>query len=193
MSAVFTGGLNYQPNLDALRMYVEKILPAFVRMNVEPPPLSIIGACPEPLKAGLEHATIRFLGYVPDVNEELRRHQVFFAPIVSGTGIKTKVIEAMACGLPVIALPDAVSGLLVEPKRHCLVANGPEEFVECYSLLINYPAFAEAMGRAARELVVQTYSIEAATEVLGSELDRLSSIENGDLGLPNVGRKVSVR
>ena len=170
MSAVFTGGLTYQPNLDALRAYVEKVLPAFAQLGVAPPQLSVIGACPEPLKAGLAHPTIRFLGYVPDINEELRRHQVFLAPIVSGSGIKTKVLEGMACGLPVIALPDGVSGISVEHMRHCLVAGGPEEFVQYYSLLVNDPAVAERLGRAARELVMRSYSIEAATGVLGAEL-----------------------
>jgi polysaccharide biosynthesis protein PslH len=170
MSAVFTGGLTYQPNLDAVRGYVEHVLPAFARLNVEPPRLSIIGLCPEPLKSGLEHPTIRFLGYVPDVNEELKRHQVFFAPIISGTGIKTKVLEAMACGLPVVALPDAVSGLPVEPMRHCLIAAGPEEFVQCYLMLMNDPLFAERVGMAGRELVMRSYSIKAAAEILRSEL-----------------------
>jgi len=93
ISAVFTGGLTYQPNLDALHAYVEKVLPAFAQLRIEPPQLSVIGLCPEFLKAGLAHPTIRFLGYVPDINEELRRYQVFLAPIVSGSGIKTKVLE----------------------------------------------------------------------------------------------------
>ncbi len=170
MSAVFTGGLTYQPNLDALRAYVEKVLPAFAQLGVAPPLLSVIGACPESLKAGLAHPAIRFLGYIPDINQELIRHQVFFAPIVSGTGIKTKVLEAMACGLPVIALPDAVSGISAEHMRHCLVARGPKEFAQFYSLVVNDPAFAERMGRAGRELVMRSYSIEAATEILGSQL-----------------------
>ena len=171
ISAVFTGGLTYQPNLDALRAYIEKVLPAFARLNVKPPRLSIIGTCPEPLKGGLEHPTIRFLGYIPDVNAELKRHQVFFAPIVSGTGIKTKVLEAMACGLPVVALPDAVTGLAAEPMRHCLVAEGPEEFVQCYLRLEKDPGFAERVGLAGRELVVQSYSIDTATEILRAELE----------------------
>jgi glycosyltransferase involved in cell wall biosynthesis len=170
MSAVFTGGLTYQPNLDALRAYVGKVLPAFAQLGVEPPQLSVIGLCPESLKTGVAHPTIRFLGYVSDLNEELRRHQVFLAPIVSGSGIKTKVLEAMACGLPVIALPDGASGLSAEHMRHCLVARGPEEFVHYYSLLMNDSAFAECMGRAGRELVMRSYSIEASTEILGSEL-----------------------
>jgi len=145
-------------------------LAAFSQLRIAPPQLSVIGACPEPLKAALAHPTIRFLGYVSDINEELRKYQVFFAPIVSGSGIKTKVLEAMACGLPVIALPDAVSGISAEHMRHCLVARGPEEFVQFYSLIMNDPPFAECIGSAGRELVMRSHSIEASTGILGCEL-----------------------
>jgi glycosyltransferase involved in cell wall biosynthesis len=171
MSAVFTGGLTYQPNLDALRAYVNHVLPAFARKGVTPPPLHVIGACPEPLRTGLEHPTIRFLGYVPDVNAELQKHQVFFAPIVSGTGIKTKVLEAMACGLPVIALPDAVAGLSAEPMRHYLLADNPDEFVERYQMLKEDPDLARRIGSAAREIAISSYSIEASTRIVGNALD----------------------
>src|SRR5271165_3174984 len=164
VSAVFTGGLTYQPNLDALRSYVDNVLPTFARLGVEPPQLFVIGLCPEALKAGLAHPTIHFLGYVPDILEELRAYQVFFAPIVSGSGIKTKVLEAMGCGLPVIALPDAVNGISVEHMRHCLIARGPEEFVQFYSLLMNNAAFAKEMGLAGRELVMRSYSIRSVIE-----------------------------
>lgn len=168
--AAFTGGLTYQSNFDALRCYIEEILPVFERGGVNPPQLSVIGFCREPLKAKLAHPTIRFLGYVSDVSEQLRKYQVFFAPIVSGSGIKTKVLEAMACGLPVIALPDVVSGLSVEHMEHCLVAKRAEEFVQFYLLLISDTAFAVRVGQAGRKLVMRSHSIEAATEALSSEL-----------------------
>src|SRR5207237_9846599 len=86
------------------------------------------------------------------------------------SGIKTKVLEAMACGLPVIALPDAVSGISAQHMRHCLIAKGPEQFVQFYSMVINDPAFAKRIGSGGRELVRRSYSIEAATEVLDCAL-----------------------
>jgi glycosyltransferase involved in cell wall biosynthesis len=180
ISAVFTGGLTYQPNLDALRGYVENVLPAFARLGVEPPQLSVIGLCPDFLKARLAHPTIRFLGYVSDILDELKSHQVFFAPIVSGSGVKTKVLEAMACGLPVIALPDAVSGISAEHMRHCLIALGPEEFVQCYCLVNDNTTLAQQIGLAGRELVIQSYSMEAATKVLASELASVVSAMGRD-------------
>jgi polysaccharide biosynthesis protein PslH len=180
ISAVFTGGLTYQPNLDALRGYVENVLPAFARLGVEPPQLSVIGLCPDSLRARLAHPTIRFLGYVTDILEELKSHQVFFAPIVSGSGVKTKVLEAMACGLPVIALPDAVNGISAEHMRHCLIARDPEEFVQCYRLVDNNTTFAQQVGLAGRELVLRSYSMQAATEVLAFELASVVSAMGRD-------------
>jgi len=112
-----------------------KVLPAFAQLRIEPPQLSVIGLCPEFLKAGPRPSNIRFLGYVPDINEELRRYQVFLAPIVSGSGIKTKVLEAMACGLPVIALPDAVSGISAQ-HMPTLPAQRAREFVSNSYLMV---------------------------------------------------------
>lgn len=191
ISAVFTGGLTYQPNLDALRGYIENVLPAFARLGVEPPQLSVIGLCPDSLKAQLAHPTIRFLGYVPDILEELKSYQVFFAPIVSGSGVKTKVLEAMACGLPVIALPDAVSGISAEHMKHCLIARDPEEFVRCYHLVNGNTTFAQQVGLAARELVIRSYSMQAATKVLASELALVVSAMGRDRQLHTVSSVTS--
>ena len=170
MVAVFTGGLTYQPNLDALRAYVDQIIPEFERRRIEAPVLNVIGAAPAPLRAGLEHPSVRFLGYVPDVNEELCKSQVFFAPIVSGTGIKTKVLEAMACGLPLIALPAGLSGLAGQNGRDYLLADDPAGFVEQFVRVRDDPNLARTLGRAGRQLAIGSYSIEAATRVLGAEI-----------------------
>lgn len=172
-TAIFTGGLTYQPNLDALRAYVERIIPEFDKRGVSPPPLKVVGAAPSALRAGIEHPSIEFLGYVPDVNDELRAAQVFLAPIVSGTGIKTKVMEAMACGLPVIALPAGLTGMAGEAGRDYLLASDAAAFVSLYVQVIEDPDFAERIGRSGRELAIRSYSIEAATRILGEELASL--------------------
>jgi glycosyltransferase involved in cell wall biosynthesis len=174
MVAVFTGGLTYQPNLDALRAYVEKIIPEFERRSVELPTLHVIGAAPDNLRIPLEHRSIKFLGYVPDVNEELEKTQVFFAPIVSGTGIKTKVLEALACGLPLIALPAGLTGLQGEHGRHYLRADDPADFVDQFIRVRDDPALAMSLGQAGRKLAIDSYSIEAAADIIRREISALN-------------------
>lgn len=176
MSAVFTGGLTYQPNLDALRAYVKDVLPEFERQGVEAPTLYVVGAAPDALKAGLDHPKLTWLGYVPSVNEELCKHQVFFAPIVSGTGIKTKVLEAMACGLPLVALPAGLTGLAGEVGRDDLKASDAADFVRQYVTVRDNPARATTLGQAGRALAITHYSIEAATRVLGRAMAPLLSL-----------------
>ena len=192
-TAVFTGGLTYQPNLDALRAYVKDVIPEFARQGVELPVLKVIGAAPAELRDGIEHPSIRFLGYVPDVNAELRSAQVFFAPIVSGTGIKTKVLEAMACGLPLIALPAGLTGLVGVAGRDYLLARDPAEFVSQYERVNRDPVFAEALGRAGRRLAINSYSIEAATRILGAQLHTLARERPQTSGTSGAGRHAALR
>jgi polysaccharide biosynthesis protein PslH len=173
MTAVFTGSLTIQQNLEALRTYVNTIIPEFEHRHVTVPTLRVIGSAPESLRHGLEHPSIRFLGYVPDILEEICQAQVFFAPIVSGTGIKTKVLEALACGLPVIGFPLGLAGLHGEPEREYLRAVDPAEFVLQYTRLRDDIGLAGAIGAAARQLAIKYYSLDATTNILDRELKSL--------------------
>ncbi|HEY5819585.1 MAG TPA: glycosyltransferase [Mesorhizobium sp.] len=188
MTAVFTGGLTYQPNLDGLRAYVERIIPEFERQGVELPVLNVIGAAPDNLRLPLEHPSIKFLGYVPDINEELARTQVFFAPIVSGTGIKTKVLEALACGLPLIALPAGLTGLQGEHGTHFLRAEDPADFVRQYVRVRDDSELARSLGEHGRKLAIASYSIDAATKIVSREIDAIKNVPFG----PD-GRKLSAK
>ncbi len=86
------------------------------------------GAVPRGVRRSSSHPAIRFLGYVDDVGAELSRHRAFVAPMVEGTGVKTKVLEAMAAGLPVVTTSAGVRGLAIEDGVHCLMADTGEEF-----------------------------------------------------------------
>ena len=82
-----------------------------------------------------------------DVATELSRHRAFVAPMVEGTGVKTKVLEAMAAGLPVVTTSAGVRGLSVEDGVHCLVADTGEEFLERLEQLARDPELARADRR----------------------------------------------
>jgi len=100
---------------------------------------------------------VSFHGYVHDVASRLREAAVFVAPIVSGTGIKTKVLEAMAVGLPVLSTVHGVAGLQVEHKKHCFICEGPAQFAEGMRYLDD-PQAAGRMGSNARQYVETHFS-----------------------------------
>jgi glycosyltransferase involved in cell wall biosynthesis len=120
---------------------------------------------------------------VADALRRLSDAAFFVAPIVSGTGIKTKVLEAMAIGLPVLATRHAVAGLKVEHKKHCFICEHPAEFSEGMQYLSNADA-AERMGLAARDYVQAGFSIGVLRQRWSDVLHDLAA----GAGKPRSGR-----
>jgi polysaccharide biosynthesis protein PslH len=179
-SIVFVGGLDYFPNEVAVRWFADKVA---AQMGTPPEfRLSVVGACPDGLRAKLESPAIRFLGYVDDAVAELTRHRAFVAPMVEGTGVKTKVLEAMAAGLPVVTTSAGVRGLTLEHGVQCLVADTGEEFLRCLELLARDSELAARIGAEGREYVRRYF----APEVIVSRWAHLLATVQGeaDAALP---------
>lgn len=146
---VFVGGLDYKPNLDSLAYYQREVFPV-LKAAAAAPVLHHIGNAPEPLRRLFSEQVVRFEGYVSNLAARLRDAAFFVAPIVSGTGIKTKVLEAMAAGVPVLATPEGVSGLQVEHRRHCFVCEQPADFAAAMRALADRSLAAELSANARR-------------------------------------------
>jgi glycosyltransferase involved in cell wall biosynthesis len=155
---VFVGPLDYKPNLDALAYYQREVFPA-LQAAAAVPLLHHIGSAPERLRRLFSHQVVRFEGYVADLAARLCEAAFFVAPIVSGTGIKTKVLEAMAAGVPVVTTPQGVSGLEVEHRRHCFVCERPADFPTAIRALAD-PALCAELGANARRYVEENFSPE---------------------------------
>jgi glycosyltransferase involved in cell wall biosynthesis len=155
---VFVGPLDYKPNLDALDYYQREVFPA-LREAAAPSVLHHVGNAPEALRRRFKEEIVRFEGYVADLGSRLAAAACFVAPIVSGTGIKTKVLEAMAAGVPVLATAEAVSGLDVEHGRHCLVCRRGADFPAAMRALAD-SAFAAHLSENAVRYVQENFSAE---------------------------------
>jgi polysaccharide biosynthesis protein PslH len=153
---VFVGPLDYKPNLDALQYYQTQVFPALEAARAAPV-LHHVGAAPEPLRRLFSEQVVRFEGYVADLGARLREAAYFLAPIVSGTGIKTKVLEAMAAGVPVLTTAEGIGGLQVEHGRHCLVCESPADFAAGVRALAQ-PALSAALSANARRYVEEHFS-----------------------------------
>jgi glycosyltransferase involved in cell wall biosynthesis len=188
-SVVFVGGLDYFPNEVAVRWFADRVA---TRMGAPPEfRLSVVGACPDNLRERLESPAIQFLGYVDDAVAELRRHRAFVAPMVEGTGVKTKVLEAMAVGLPVVTTSAGVRGLSLEHGVQCLIADTGDEFLRCLELVARDPELAVRIGAAGREYVRRHFSPD---EIVGRWAHLLATVRGeADAALPSAASAEAVR
>lgn len=182
-SPAFLGGLDFKPNLDALLYYQEKIFPLVKAASGVTPILAHIGKSPSDLRKRFLPEVVSFEGYVADVVSRLSDAAFFVAPMVSGTGIKTKVLEAMAIGLPVLATTHAVAGLNVEHGNHCFICERPAQFAEGMRYL-SKPDAAENMALASRAYVQANFSIDVLTQRWSDVIRDLAASAGAHPSLP---------
>jgi glycosyltransferase involved in cell wall biosynthesis len=176
---VFTGSLRYRQNRDGIKWLVREIEPAVGALPDGPLRVTVVGETSNAIVAEFGSPPLDLVGYVDDLYAELRRHRAFLAPLTIGTGIKTKVLEAMAAGLPVVSTSIGVEGIPVRPGVHCFVADSPAEFARWIRFVAERPDEAAAVGCAGRELVRATFSPEALAERWGDALAGLAPANGG--------------
>jgi sugar transferase (PEP-CTERM/EpsH1 system associated) len=170
---VFTGVMNYYPNADGCRWFVAEVLP-LVRRAVPGARFSIVGAHPSREVSALARVEgVTVTGFVPETRDWLARAAVAVAPLRIARGIQNKVLEAMACGLPVVGTTSATQGVEGEPGRDFLLEDDAPSFARAVVSLLEEPAEARALGSRARAFVEARYDWERVFEPLDSLLERL--------------------
>jgi glycosyltransferase involved in cell wall biosynthesis len=167
-SAVFWGRLDFGPNIQALQWFCQNVWPA-ARQRHPSAEFTIIGFSPGPeVRALAKMPGVSLQPDLPDVREPVSRHQIVVLPFVSGGGIKNKLLEAAAMGMPIVGTRKSAQGLNGTPPFE--VAGSPAEWVAAMSALWSDAAGARALGQRARAWVVAEHSWE---QVARTALDRL--------------------
>lgn len=182
---VFGGNMGYFPNIDAVRWFAEKIYP-HVKRYVPAARFRIVGAHPHPSVQQLAErdASITVTGFVPDMHAELAAAAVAVVPLRAGSGMQSKVVEAMASGVPLVVTPFAMGGLQVEHGRELLLAEDAVEFVSQTIRILEDHALRRRLATQARALVERDYSWEKS--VAG-----LEAIHEAALARPGAARKAA--
>lgn len=149
---VFSGKMSYHANVAAVLHLVHEILP-LVRQARPEVRLWIVGKDPTPEVRRLARDGVEVTGTVPDLRPYLRRATVAVVPTVYGAGIQNKVLEAMACGTPVVASSHACSALSAQAGADLLVASEPQEFAGGVLALLRDSDRRETLGAAGRRYV----------------------------------------
>lgn len=156
---VFTGAMNYRPNIDAAQFLIEEIFPR-VRQTQPEAELFIVGHSPAPaLVAAGQRPGVMVTGFVEDVRPYLERAAVFAAPLRFGAGIQNKVLEAMAMEVPVVASPLAADGLNTEEgaRPPVKLAQTADEFARIISAELEARVHDTSPDVAARQYIQQHF------------------------------------
>jgi glycosyltransferase involved in cell wall biosynthesis len=171
-SMVFEGSMDFPPNADAARYFCREILPLVVAAEPRAS-LTLVGKAPGPEVRGLSGERVRVTGFVDDVRPYLDRAEVFVSPLISGSGIKNKVLQAWAMELPVVATPISTGGLSAAAGRNILLAETPADFAASVLRLFEDPELRRELGRNARATVLEHSSWEAKAQAMERVLMRV--------------------
>lgn len=167
---VFTGAMDYWPNVDAVTWFVSDMLPA-LRQRFPALRFHIVGRSPAPAVQALSGEAVNVTGTVSDVRPYLQHAAAVVAPLRLARGLQNKVLEAMAMARPVVAAGSCVRAITASPQPGLLPADDVAGYVESLTVLLADRAAADAAGRSARDFVLAAYSWEAHLAGLDRHLE----------------------
>lgn len=175
-SIVFTGSMDWLPNVDAVNWFAKEIMP-LIRGNNHSIKFMIVGRKPTSsvLKLAREFPDVEVTGEVKDVRPYIDKASVFVVPIRIGGGTRLKIFEAMAMGKVVVSTTIGAEGLPVKNGEHLLLADTPQDFVRLVNKVIIDKEMAKRVGLAGRNYVVANYSWERVSDLF---LNAISDLEN---------------
>jgi glycosyltransferase involved in cell wall biosynthesis len=160
---VLSGKMSYHANVTMVVDFIEKIMPHVWSHNPQVK-VWVVGKDPPPkLTAYSENQNIYVTGTVDDIRPYLRKATISASPIPYGAGIQNKVLEAMACGTPVVATRQAVSALDIQPDDEVMVAGSPDEFAAKLIALLESPELRAGIGIAGRRYVERNHDWAVVT------------------------------
>ncbi len=174
---VFTGQMDYRPNIDAVRWFAERVLP-IVRRTHPTVRFAIVGRKPTAAVQALANEAVVVTGEVADVRGWIAAAAVVVAPLLLARGIQNKVLEAMAMARPVVASHAAAEG--IDHDGTLCLASDPAAYAGEVVRLLDDTEHAQALGKAARARVIARYGWDACLAPLA-----------GLMGLPMGGNRIA--
>lgn len=154
---VFTGSMDFRPNVDAVTWFAQKVWP-IVRQSAPEAEFYVVGRNPVPAVRKLARLSgITVTGGVPDVRPYLERAKAFVVPMRMGGGVRLKVLEAMSMSRPVVSTSMGLSGIDFEPGKHALLADDPGDFASAVCRLLEDSDLGARMGTEAAGFVRARY------------------------------------
>lgn len=169
---VFTGKMDFRPNVDALLWFVDEILP-LIKSDGLPPILWAVGQTPHPALARLQsHPQVVITGWVDAVEPYLAGANVVVVPLRMGSGTRLKVLQALSMARPLVGTTLGCAGLSLRDGEHLRLADDPSTFAKAVSEMLRDPNQATKMGQQARKHIKQRFDWRILVPKLEQQLTR---------------------
>jgi sugar transferase (PEP-CTERM/EpsH1 system associated) len=178
LDLVFTGKMDFRPNVDAVLWFAQEVLP-LIRREAPQVRFWVVGKDPHPRLSSLSRdPAVVLTGRVDDVRPYIAGAAVYAIPLRIGGGTRLKVLEAMAMGKAIVSTALGCEGFDLVPGQDLVIANTPAEFATAVLTLLHDPERRERLGRAARRFAGSRYDwrtivpgLERAYELFGESDD----------------------
>lgn len=161
------GSMNWLPNIEGIEWFIDEVWPKVIKMY---PQLTFTIAgrnMPDSIKMHHIEGLI-IAGEVPDAQKFILSKDIMIVPLLSGSGVRVKIIEGMALGKTIIATSIAAEGLDVTDGKNILIANTPDEMIKMIGLCVNSPEICKYIGENARNYVTLHHHNEnISNEIIG--------------------------
>ena len=157
-SLVFVGGFAHLPNVDAMLFFCRDVFPLIQRVLPDAR-LTIVGGDPPPEVRRLAGRNIAVSGWVPEVRPYLDSHCIGIAPLRFGAGMKGKIGEALAEGLPMVTTSIGAEGMGLEDEKTAMIADSPEKFARAVVRVCTEPALHRQLSEGGRMHVRQRWDL----------------------------------
>ena len=150
------GSMNWMPNEEGIRWFIDEVLPKTVE-KVPGFVYHLAGRNMPEWLSTLKDPNVNVIGEVPDAKAFVADHDVAIVPLLSGSGIRIKIIESMAMGKTVITTRVGAEGILYDEEVNIIIAENKAKMVEAIRSINENPQIAVKIGQAARKLIEETY------------------------------------
>lgn len=174
---LYVGTLSWEANIDGLIWFLKNVWPEVKSAN---PKLKfkIAGGNPDPriLAECENHTDVQLLGFVDDLEPLFRESRLFMAPLLFGSGIKVKVLNAMCRGLPTITTPVGAEGLAVIDMKHLSICSTADQMIMSIDQLLKNQTSWELLRDESRALIEAQYTWKKVLGYMIEQIDQLESI-----------------
>ena len=170
------GSMDWLPNQEGVRWFLDRVWP-LIHSQMPSLTLHLAGRRMSDQLLNLKLEGVHIVGEVPDAATFIASKQINVVPLLSGSGIRVKIIEAMSQGKAVVTTTVGAQGIGAVDGRHLLIADTPERFATQIRCCVDDPAFRQAVGANARQFIADHYGIEPLTRQLLAFYDKRLNIE----------------